>query len=165
MTQERHSSFLRPEHFDNLGEKSVKFVDGFCEKSAEYFEGKRLPSLGDDDTSSSEEEGSTLVRHEADSIFEDRGEGKGSTITTVRPIRTVTERSLRSGLIESTLSGSSGRHPSRSPLAPLTVDTACEEQRVKRVSPACLDVRTALLHEPAAGYCCVSHWWWSHLLD
>ena len=33
MTPERHSAFLRPELFDNLGEKSVKFVDGFGEKS------------------------------------------------------------------------------------------------------------------------------------
>ena len=58
---------------------------------------------------------------------------------------------MRSGLIGSTLSGSSGRHPNRLPLAPLTVDTASEEQRVKRVSPAHLDVQAALLHEPVAG--------------
>ena len=131
MTPERHSAFLRPELFNNLGDKSVEFVDGFGEKSVEYFEGERLPGLVDDDTSSgeeSEEEGSTLVRHEADSLLEDRGEGKGSATATVRPVRTVTERSVRSGLIGSTLSGSSGRHPSRPPLAPLTVDTA-DEQR------------------------------------
>ena len=150
VTPERHSAFLRPELFDNLGEKSVKFVDGFGEKSTEYFEGERLPSLVNDDASPGKE-GSALVRYEADSLFEDRGEGKGSATATVRPVRTVTERSVRSGLIGSTLSGSSGRHPSRPPLAPLTIDTANEVQRVKRVSPAHLDVQAALLREPVAG--------------
>ena len=92
MTPERHSAFLRPELFNNLGDKSVEFVDGFGEKSVEYFEGERLPGLVDDDTSSGEEsveeEGSTLVRHEADSLLEDRGEGKGSATATVKPVRT-----------------------------------------------------------------------------
>ena len=118
MTPERHSAFLRPELFDNLGKKSVRFVDG-C--------------------------------GETDSLFENRGEGKGSATATVRPVRTVTEHSVRSGLIGSTLSGSSGRHPSRPALAPLTVETASEKQRVKRVSPAHLDVQAALLREPVAG--------------
>ena len=54
MTPGRHSAFLRPELFDNLGEGSVKLVDGFGEKSAECFEGKRLASLVDDDASSGE---------------------------------------------------------------------------------------------------------------
>ena len=81
VTPKRHSAFLRPELFDNLGEKSVA-----C------YEGERLPGLD-------EKEGTTLVRHEADSLFEDRGEGKGSATATVRPVRTVTERSVRSGLM------------------------------------------------------------------
>jgi hypothetical protein len=129
---------LRPEPFNNLGEKSIEFMDGFGDKSVEYFEGERLPG---------EEEGSALVKHEAINLFEDRGEGTA----TVRPVRTVTERSVRSGLIRSTLSGSSGRHPSRPPLAPLSVDTANEKQRMKRVSPTHLAVQAALLHEPIAG--------------
>jgi hypothetical protein len=98
-----------------------------------------------------EKEGVTLVRHEADSLFEDRGEDEGNATDTVRPVRTLTERSVRSGLIGSTLSGSSGRHPSRTPLVPLSVDTASKEQRVQRVSPTHLDVQAALLHEPVAG--------------
>ena len=140
MTPGRHSAFLRPELFDNLGDKSVEFIEGFGENSVEYVEGDRLPGLVDDDTSSgeesAEEEGSTLVRHEADSLLENRGEGKGSTTATVKPIRTVTERSVRSGLIGSTLSGSSGRNPNRLPLAPLSVDTACG---------------ALSMHEPVAG--------------
>ena len=140
VTPERHSAFLRPEFLDNLGDKSVGFIDGFGDKSAEYCEGERLPGLVDDDTSSgeesAEEEGSTLVRHEADSLLENRGEGKGSTTATAKPIRTVTERSVRSGSIGSTLSGSSGRNPNRLPLAPLTVDTACG---------------ALSMHEPVAG--------------
>ena len=151
MTLERRSAFLRPELFNNLGEESVEFIDGFGDKSVEYFEGERLPGLVDDDTSSGEEEDIALVGHEADSLFEDRGEGKGSATAIVRHVRTVTERSVRSGLIGSTLSGSSGRHPSRPPLALLSVDTTSEKQRVKRVSPTHLDVQAALLHEPVAG--------------
>ena len=137
MTPGRHSAFLRPELFDNLGEKS-----------AECSEGKRLPSLVDSDASPGKKKGSALVRYEADSLFGDRGEGKGSATATVRPVRTITELSVRRGLIGSTLSGSSGRHPSRPPLAPLTVNTTDEGQRV---SPAHLDVQAALLHEPVAG--------------
>ena len=118
VTPGRHSAFLRPELFDNLGKKSVRFVDG-C--------------------------------GETDSLFENRGEGKGSATATVRPVRTVTEHSVRSGSIGSTLSGSPGRHPSRPPLAPLSVDTASKEQRVQRVSPTHLDIQAARLHEPVAG--------------
>jgi hypothetical protein len=44
-------------------------IDGFGDKSVEYFEGERLPGLVDDDTSSGEEEGDALVRHEADSLL------------------------------------------------------------------------------------------------
>ena len=60
---------------------------------------------------------------------------------------------MRSGLIGSTLSGSFGRHPSRPPLAPLSVDklTASEKQRVKRASPIHVDVQTARLHESVTG--------------
>ena len=133
MTPERHSAFLRPELFNNLGEKSVA-----------YFEGERLSRLG-------EKVGTTLVRHEADSLFEDRDEGKGSATDTVRPIQTSTVHSIRSGLMGSTLSGSSGRHPNKPPLMPLSIDTANETQRVKRASPTHLDIQTATLHEPVTG--------------
>ena len=54
MTPERHSASLRPECFNNLGEKSIA-----C------FEGEQLSGWG-------EEEGTTLVRDEAGSLFEDR---------------------------------------------------------------------------------------------
>ena len=109
----------------------------------------------DDDASFGEEEGSTLVRHEADSRFENRGKGQGSTTETARPIQTATVHSVRSGLIGSTLSGSSGRHPSKPPLIALSIDTASKEQRVKRTSPTHLDIQSAKLHEPVTGsvYC------------
>ena len=113
-----------------------------------------MPRLVDDDTSSGEEENDTLVRHEADSLFEDRGEGKGSATETVRPVRpiqTATVHSVRSGLMGSTLSGSSGRHPNKPPLMPLSIDTASETQRVKRASPTHLDIQAAKLHEPVVG--------------
>ena len=140
MTPERHSAFLRPEFLDSLGDMSKNFS-----------ESQRLPGLVDDDTSSDEEEGSTLVRHEADSLFEARGEGKGSATETVRPIQTATVDSVRNGLMGSTLSGSSGRHPNKPPLIPLSVNTASEKQRVKRASPTHLDIQTAKLHEPVTG--------------
>ena len=54
-------------------------------------------------------------------------------------------------LIGSTLSGSSGRHPSNPPLAPLSIDTASQKQRVERVSPTHLDIQAAKLHEPVTG--------------
>ena len=49
-------------------------------------EGGRLPGLVDDDTSPGEEEGDALVRHEADSLFEDRGEGVQTVAVTARHI-------------------------------------------------------------------------------
>ena len=55
MTPERRSAFLRPEFPASHGNDGI--------------ENGELPGLVDDDTSSGEEEGSTLVRHEADSLF------------------------------------------------------------------------------------------------
>ena len=52
MTPEEHSTFLRPGLSDNLGDKSVNFSEG-CS----------LSRVVDDDTSSGEEGGDTLVRH------------------------------------------------------------------------------------------------------
>ena len=49
---------------------------------------------------------SAPVRYQADSLFEDRGEGKGSATDTVRPIQTAAVHNIRSGRIGSTLSGS-----------------------------------------------------------
>ena len=82
-------------------------------------------------------------------IFERGGESRGSE--TARPIKTATVHSIRSGLIGSALSGSSGRHPSKSPLIPLSVDTVVEKQRVKRASPTHIDVQLAKLREPVTG--------------
>ena len=140
MVPERHSALLRPELSDNLNDKSVNFSERYL-----------LPRLVDDDTSSGEEEGDTLVRHVADSPFEDRGEGKASATAIVRPVHTLTEHRVRSGSTGSTLSGSSSGHPSRPPLAPLSVDTASELQRVERAPPTHLDVQTPRLHEPVTG--------------
>ena len=131
VTPERHSTILRSKSLASLGDNN----------SESFSVGHRLPRLVDDDTSSGEEEGSTLVRHEADSLFENRGEGKGSATGTARPIQTDTVHRIRSGLIGSTLSGSSGRHPSKPPLIPLGTD------KVERASMTHLDVQAAKLRE------------------
>ena len=90
----------------------------------------------DYDTSSGEEEGSTLVRHEADSLFEGRGGGNGSATEAVRPVQTDTVHSICSELI------GSGQHPSKPPLIPPNID------KVKRSSPTHPDAQAAKLHEP-----------------
>ena len=59
VTPERHSAFLRPGFLDSLGDMSGNLS-----------ESQRPPGLVDDDTSSDEGEG--------DSLFENRGKGKGS---------------------------------------------------------------------------------------
>ena len=92
-----------------------------------------------------------MVRHEADGLFEDQGRGRGSATKTARPIQTTTVHNIRSGLIGSTLSGSSGRRPSKSPLILLSVYTAVEKQRVKRVSSTHIDVQLAKLRELVTG--------------